>query len=53
MPAQESPRQSEEKQTQDCITETKMPDHGVSTEIAGDDQTQHKGREEPMKQAGG
>ena len=50
---QETPNQTKKKQTQDRITEKKMPDHDVSAQIAGDDQAQHTGRKQPMKEAGG
>jgi hypothetical protein len=53
MPPQETPHNSKKKQTQDDITKTKMPDHGVSTQIAGDDQSHHTDRKKPMKEAGG
>jgi hypothetical protein len=53
MATHKAPGKPEKHQGEYGIPQTEMPNHGVATHIAGDDQTYHACGQSPMEQTGG
>jgi hypothetical protein len=53
MATHEAPEHAKQQETEHDIAKTKMPDHGIATDIAGDDQTDQTQGQQPVKKTGG
>lgn len=52
VPAYKAPEEAKKKKAKDGVSETKVPQHGVASDVAGDDQACKAQGQQAMEKAG-